>query len=129
MCILAILFWLSLSLTGLAEAIDLRSVFWAWLICAANASVGYLLYEYAYHKGNQEFYKIVLGGHGVRALLTLSSVAWLVLASAVSREEFALTFFALYFAHLILEVLAYLKKNQFEKRSSSNGASSTFANR
>lgn len=130
LCILAVLFWLSLFLTGLSESLDLRSAFWAWFICAANASVGYLLYDYAYRKGNREFYRIVLGGHGARAALTLLSVASLVLTKAVSRDEFVWSFFALYLAHLILEILAYQKKHQFEQRASiKNGAPSTTANR
>lgn len=117
-CILAILFWLSLTLTGLAEQVDTRSVFFAWLISALNACAGYLLYEYAYYKDNREFYKIVLGGHGVRALCVLISIATLILTKSVVRVEFILSFVALYFMHLILEILAYQKKNQFEKRSS-----------
>ncbi|MGQ9805566.1 MAG: hypothetical protein ACUVRP_05750 [Chlorobiales bacterium] len=118
-CILAILFWLVLVLTGLAKEIDSPSVFYAWLISVSNASVGYLLYEYAYHKDNREFYKIVLGGHGARALCVLITIAALILTKSVVRVEFVLSFVALYFIHLILEILAYQKKNQFEKRSSS----------
>jgi hypothetical protein len=117
-CILAILFWLSLLLTGLAKEVDVPSVFYAWLLSVLNASAGYLLYEYAYHKDNREFYKIVLGGHGIRALCVLISIAALMLTKSVERVEFVLSFVALYFMHLILEILAYQKKNQFEKRSS-----------
>lgn len=118
-CILAILFWLSLALTGLAKEVDSLSVFYAWMISALNASAGYLLYEYAYHKDNREFYKIVLGGHAARALCVLIGIATLILTKSVVRVEFVLSFVALYFMHLILEILAYQKKNQFEKRSSS----------
>ncbi len=118
-CILAVLFWLSLALTGLANEVDSLSVFYAWLISVLNASAGYMLYEYAYHKDNREFYKIVLGGHAARALCVLVSVAVLILTKSVVRVEFALSFVALYFMHLILEILAYQKKHQFEKRSSS----------
>ncbi|MFN3344053.1 MAG: hypothetical protein ACK4XY_05890 [Chloroherpetonaceae bacterium] len=118
-CILAVLFWLLLLLTGLAKEVDALSVFYAWLISVLNASAGYLLYEYAYHKDNRDFYKIVLSGHAIRALCVLVSVASLILTKSVMRFEFALTFVALYFIHLVLEILAYQKKNQFEKRSSS----------
>lgn len=106
-------------LTGLAKEIDSPSVFYAWLISVSNASVGYLLYEYAYYKDNREFYKIILGGHGARALCVLISIAALILTKSVERVEFVVSFVALYFMHLILEILAYQKKNQFEKRSSS----------
>lgn len=118
-CIFAILFWLSLSITGLAKEVDAPSVFYAWLISVLNASAGYLLYEYAYHKNNREFYKIVLGGHAARAFCVLISIAALILTKSVARAEFTLSFVALYFMHLILEILAYQKKNQFEKRSQS----------
>ncbi len=94
------------------------SVFYAWLLSVLNASAGYLLYEYAYHKDNREFYKIVLGGHAVRALCVLVSITALILTKSIERVEFVLSFVALYFMHLILEILAYQKKNQFEKRSS-----------
>jgi hypothetical protein len=117
-CIFAILFWLSLSLTGLAKEVDVPSVFYAWLLSVLNASAGYLLYEYAYHKDNREFYKIVLGGHAIRALSVLVGIAVLILTKSIERAEFVLSFVALYFMHLILEILAYQKKNQFEKRSS-----------
>jgi UDP-N-acetylmuramyl pentapeptide phosphotransferase/UDP-N-acetylglucosamine-1-phosphate transferase len=118
-CILAILFWTSLALTGLAKQVDTRSIFFAWLISVLNACVGYLLYEHAYYKDNREFYKIVLGGHAARAIGVLISIAALILTKSVVKVEFILSFVALYFMHLILEILAYQKKNQFEKRSSS----------
>ncbi len=95
------------------------SVFYAWLISVLNASTGYLLYEYAYHKDGRGFYKIVISGHVVRALCVLVSIASLILTKSVMRFEFALTFVALYFMHLVVEILAYQKKHQFEKRSSS----------
>jgi hypothetical protein len=117
-CILATLFWLSLSLTGLAKEVDVPSVFYAWLLSVLNASAGYLLYEYAYHKDNREFFKIVLGGHAIRVFGVLVGIAVLIFTKSIERMEFVLSFVALYFMHLILEILGYQKKNQFEKRSS-----------
>lgn len=107
-----------LALTGLTKQVDTRSIFFAWLISVLNACVGYLLYEHAYYKDNGEFYKIVLGGHGIRALFILVSIIILLVTKLVSRVEFIWSFVALYFTHLAVEISAYQKKNQFEKRAS-----------
>ncbi len=117
-CIFASLFWLIFSLTGLAKEVDVASVFYAWLLSVLNASAGYLLYECAYHRGNRAFYKIIFGGHAARAVCVLVSIAALILTKSIERETFALSFAALYFMHLILEILAYQKKHQFENRFS-----------
>jgi len=106
-----VIFW------GMTEyGFDIGSVFTAWILIVANTLAGYLLFEYAFEKSQSVFLKVVLGGLGLRLLVLMALVAFLIVRDLVSINEFVVSFFAFYCIYVIIEILGYQKRNKQKKR-------------
>lgn len=112
MTIFTVLLWLFVSTVGLGS----HSVFYAWVVAASNAVVGYVLFEYGYAIKSPNFLRVALLGQGVRLLLVVAAIAALVLLRAVERELFVWSMLGFYGFYLPIEVLACLNKMKIEKR-------------
>jgi hypothetical protein len=115
MCIFALLFWGAAVWLGVLDRFDALSIALAWLISVANATIGYFLFEYAYDKDNNTFFKRIFGGHALRVAAILITVAVLIFTKSVQREEFGWTFITSYVCCMIIETLAYQRKITYEK--------------
>lgn len=103
-------------LIGFESEEVIKAVFYAWLIMAVNTLVGYLVFEKVYGSDNTTFNLFVLGGLGLRLMLIMVLVAFIVLMEWLLVKEFLLSMFVFYVVYVILEILGYQKKNQFEKK-------------
>lgn len=93
-----------------------QAIFYAWLIMAANSLVGYLMFEKAYGEESKTFNLYVLGGLGLRLMIIMMIVAFILVNDLLLTREFLLSMFVFYVAYVVLEILGYQKKNQFEKK-------------
>lgn len=113
--ILTVILWGVILWGAASYEIHLVSVAAAWILIAANSLAGYLLFEYAYEKPQQEFTKIVFGGLVLRLLVLMVLIALIILRSPLVLNDFVLSFFAFYCIYVIAEVLSYQKKNKQKK--------------
>ncbi len=116
MLILSVILWGVILWKSAEYGIELNSVFIAWILIAANALVGYLLFEYAFEKSQAEYTRIVFGGLALRLFVIMACVAIVIVQRLVAINDFVLSFFAFYCIYLILEILGYQKKNKQKKK-------------
>ena len=109
----AIYFWLS-------PQVNTEPIFYAWLLMAVNTLVGYLIFENAYGDDAGTFNMYVFGGFGVRLLAVMVIVAIVLINDLLPIKEFLLSMFAFYVVYVILEIIGYQKKNQYEKTVTKN---------
>lgn len=114
--ILSVILWGAVFWGAAEYGVDLRSVFVAWLLIAANTLVGYLLFEYAFDKPQAVYTKIVLGGVTLRLLVLMVLVAVVIVQRLVAVNDFVLSLFAFYCIYVIIEILGYQKKNKQKKK-------------
>ncbi|NTV92651.1 MAG: hypothetical protein HGA72_05100 [Chlorobiaceae bacterium] len=113
--ILSVILWVVIWYGLAPGTVDLQSVFYAWVIIVANSLVGYLMFEYAFDKESPVFTKVVFGGLAARLLLLMGLVAWIIVRNLAVLNDFVLSFFAFYCIYVIVEILAYQKKNKQKK--------------
>ena len=80
------------------------------LLSTLNIAVGYAAIEYAFNKSMTTFTKVVIGGMGIRLLVILAAMVFLI--AVVQLHVAALTLSLLYFyaVYLVLEILFIQKK-------------------
>jgi hypothetical protein len=100
--------------------IDIGSVFVAWLMVVLNSLTGYLLFEYGFEKESKVFTVVVFGGVALRLLVVMALVLIINLLGMVKSIDFVVSFISFYCIYLVVEVLAYQKKNQLKKNAASN---------
>ena len=117
LCILSFVLWVGIfSLLG-SGAIDLHSIFLAWIMVVVNTIAGYLLFDYAIDKESAVFTKFVFGGLTVRLLLLMVLVAVIIVKNLAVINDFVFSFFAFYCIYVIVEILGYQKKNKQKKNT------------
>jgi hypothetical protein len=120
------LFILSLVLWGVVYwgaanyPIDINSVFVAWLMVVLNSLTGYLLFEYGFDKESKIFTLVVFGGVALRLLIVMALVLVINLLGMVKSIDFVVSFISFYCIYLVLEILAYQKRNQQKKNAAKN---------
>jgi hypothetical protein len=100
--------------------IDMGSVFVAWLMVVLNSLTGYLLFEYGFDKESKVFTLVVFGGVALRLLIVMALVLVINLLGMVKSIDFVVSFISFYCIYLVLEILAYQKKNQLKKNAAKN---------
>ncbi|AOS84872.1 hypothetical protein BIU88_12485 [Chlorobaculum limnaeum] len=100
--------------------IDIGSVFVAWLMVVLNSLTGYLLFEYGFDKESKVFTLVVFGGVALRLLIVMVLVLVINLLGMVKSIDFVVSFISFYCIYLVLEILAYQKKNQLKKKPAKN---------
>jgi hypothetical protein len=100
--------------------IDISSVFVAWLVVVLNSLTGYLLFEYGFDKESKIFTLVVFGGVALRLLIVMALVLVINLLGMVKSIDFVVSFISFYCIYLVLEILAYQKKNQLKKNAAKN---------
>lgn len=80
------------------------------MISLANAIAGYAAIEYSIGKSYTVFLKVVLGGMGVRMLVMLSLMLFLIEVVRVQAVPLVVSLLGFYTLFLILEVLFIQKK-------------------
>jgi hypothetical protein len=100
--------------------IDIASVFVAWLMVIINSLTGYLLFEYGFDKESKVFTVVVFGGVALRLLVVMALVLIINLLGMVKSIDFVVSFISFYCIYLVLEILAYQKKNQLKKNAAKN---------
>jgi hypothetical protein len=103
-------------LIGFESTELVKTIFYAWLIMAVNTLVGYIVFEKAYGSDNSTFNVYVLGGLSVRLIFIMILVGFIVIMKWLMVKEFLLSMFVFYVVYVVLEILGYQKKNQFEKK-------------
>jgi len=96
--------------------IDIGSVFVAWLMVLLNSLIGYLLFEYGFEKESKVFTLVVFGGVALRLLVVMALVLVINLLGMVKSIDFVVSFISFYCIYLVIEILAYQKKNQMKKK-------------
>jgi hypothetical protein len=100
--------------------IDTGSVFVAWIIVVLNSLTGYLLFEYGFEKESKVFTLVVFGGVALRLLVVMALVLVINLLGMVKSIDFVVSFISFYCIYLVIEILAYQKKNQLKKNAARN---------
>lgn len=75
-----------------------------------NVLLGYLAIEYSFGKSYSTFFKIVLGGMGVRMVLLLTSLVVLIKLCGFHSVALTVSMLAFYVIYLVLEVLFIQRK-------------------
>ncbi|MEI6756290.1 MAG: hypothetical protein FDX18_09910 [Chlorobium sp.] len=117
LCILSVILWTVIFTVLGHGSVDYRSVFYAWVMVAANAVTGYLLFDYAFDKEQRVFTKVVFGGLVIRMLLLMVLIAVVIVRDLAVINDFVLSFFAFYCIYVIVEILGYQKKNKQKKNT------------
>ncbi|MBC8043967.1 MAG: hypothetical protein IAF08_11045 [Rhizobacter sp.] len=116
MLIFSAVIWAAiLAISNAVASLSLVSIFSAWLIMASNTLAGYVTFDLAFGKDLKSFYKFTIGSLVVRMMLSLALVAVLLQMPWIKTQDFILAMFAFYIGYTAIEVLAYQKKNTFEK--------------
>jgi len=80
------------------------------MLSTVNVLLGYLAIEYSFQKSYSTFLKAVLGGMGVRMLLILGAMIFLILQYRVNAVALTFSMFGFTVIYLALEVLYIQKK-------------------
>ncbi len=80
------------------------------ILSTVNVLLGYLAIEYSFQKSYSTFLKAVLGGMGVRMLLILGAMVFLILQYRVNAVALTFSMFGFTVIYLALEVLYIQKK-------------------
>ncbi len=118
--ILSVILWGVVYWGAASYPVDMGSVFVAWLMVILNSLVGYLLFEYAFEKESQVFTLVVFGGVALRLLVVMALVLVINLLGWVKPIDFVVSFITFYCMYLVIEILAYQKKNQQKKTLQKN---------
>ncbi|NTW48276.1 MAG: hypothetical protein HGB19_00810 [Chlorobiales bacterium] len=117
MLIFSLTLWVAIYFViGFSSPATTAAIFFAWLIMGLNSLAGYVIFDRAYGKNIGKFNVYVMGGLGVRLLISLLVVALVILKEWLPFKPFVFSLFAFYTVFVILEIMGYLKKNQFEKQ-------------
>lgn len=85
------------------------------VISVGNVLLGYLSIEYAFNKSNNTFMKFVLGGIGIRLVLTLGAVLLLIQVFDFHIESLVTSLLFFYFIFMLYELVFYNKKLTLRK--------------
>ncbi|WP_164926788.1 hypothetical protein [Chlorobaculum tepidum] len=118
--ILSVILWGGVYWSSANYPIDINSVFVAWLMVILNSLTGYLLFEYGFDKESKVFTLVVFGGVALRLLIIMALVLVINLLGMVKSIDFVVSFISFYCIYLVLEILAYQKKNQLKKNAAKN---------
>lgn len=118
--ILSVILWGVVYWGSANYPIDINSVFVAWLMVVLNSLTGYLLFEYGFDKESKVFTLVVFGGVALRLLIIMALVLVINLLGMVKSIDFVVSFISFYCIYLVLEILAYQKKNQLKKNAAKN---------
>jgi hypothetical protein len=118
--ILSVILWGVVYWGAARYPIDINSVLVAWLIVIINSLTGYLLFEYGFDKESKIFTLVVFGGVALRLLIVMALVLVINLLGMVKSIDFVVSFISFYCIYLVLEILAYQKKNQLKKNAAKN---------
>lgn len=118
--ILSVILWGFIYWGASKYSFDMGSVFIAWIMIALNSLIGYLLFEYAFEKESKVFTLVVFGGVALRLLVIMALVLVINLLGMVESIDFVVSFISFYCIYLVVEVLAYQKKNQMKKNAARN---------
>ncbi|WP_167599209.1 hypothetical protein [Chlorobaculum sp. 24CR] len=118
--ILSVILWGVVYWGAARYPIDINSVFVAWLMVIINSLTGYLLFEYGFDKESKIFTLVVFGGVALRLLIVMALVLVINLLGMVKSIDFVVSFISFYCIYLVLEILAYQKKNQLKKNAAKN---------
>ncbi|UWX57655.1 hypothetical protein NY406_10770 [Chlorobaculum sp. MV4-Y] len=118
--ILSVILWGVVYWGSARYPIDINSVFAAWLMVVLNSLTGYLLFEYGFDKESKIFTLVVFGGVALRLLIVMALVLVINLLGMVKSIDFVVSFISFYCIYLVLEILAYQKKNQLKKNAAKN---------
>jgi hypothetical protein len=80
------------------------------VLSTINVLLGYLAIEYSFQKSYSTFLKAVLGGMGVRMLMILGAMLFLILQYSVNAVALTVSMFGFTVIYLVLEVLFIQKK-------------------
>ncbi|NTV45822.1 MAG: hypothetical protein HGB11_04725 [Chlorobiales bacterium] len=117
MLIFSLTLWVAIYyVIGFSSPTTTAAIFWAWLIMALNTLAGYLIFDRSYGKAIGKFNVHVMGGLAIRLLISLLVVAVIIIKDWLPFKPFVFSLFAFYTVYVILEIMGYLKKNQFEKQ-------------
>lgn len=86
------------------------------IISTLNIFLGYITIEYAYNKSMTGFLKWILGGIGIRMLIMLGSLLFVIKILQLHLIAFMVSLFAFYAIYLVLEIL-YIDKKVRSKTS------------
>ncbi|NTU52532.1 MAG: hypothetical protein HGA97_02285 [Chlorobiaceae bacterium] len=118
--ILSVILWGVIYWGATRYPVDTGSVFTAWIMVALNSLTGYLLFEYALDKESKVFTLVVFGGLALRLLVIMALVLVINLLGMVKSIDFVISFISFYCIYLVVEVLAYQKKNELKKNAARN---------
>jgi hypothetical protein len=118
--ILSVILWGVVYWGSARYPIDINSAFAAWLMVVLNSLTGYLLFEYGFDKESKIFTLVVFGGVALRLLIVMALVLVINLLGMVKSIDFVVSFISFYCIYLVLEILAYQKKNQLKKNAAKN---------
>lgn len=118
--ILSVILWGFIYWGASKYSFDMGSVFIAWIMIALNSLIGYLLFEYAFEKESKVFTLVVFGGVALRLLVIMALVLVINLLGMVESIDFVVSFISFYCIYLVVEVLAYQKRNQMKKNAARN---------
>lgn len=86
------------------------------IISTLNIFLGYLTIEYAYSKSMTGFLKWILGGIGIRMLIMLGSLLFVIKILQLHLISFMVSLFTFYAIYLVLEIF-YIDKKVRSKTS------------
>ncbi len=86
------------------------------IISTLNIFLGYITIEYAYNKSMTGFLKWILGGIGIRMLIMLGSLLFVIKILQLHLIAFMVSLFAFYAIYLVVEIL-YIDKKVRSKTS------------
>jgi hypothetical protein len=86
------------------------------IISTLNIFLGYITIEYAYSKSMTGFLKWILGGIGIRMLIMLGLLLFVIKILQLHLIAFMISLFAFYAIYLVLEIL-YIDKKVRSKTS------------
>jgi hypothetical protein len=86
------------------------------IISTLNIFLGYITIEFAYNKSMTSFLKWILGGIGIRMLIMLGSLLFVIKILQLHLIAFMVSLFAFYAIYLVLEIL-YIDKKVHSKTS------------
>ena len=80
------------------------------LLSTVNIAVGYAAIEYAFNRSMTTFMQVVVGGMGVRLLVALAVMMFLITVARLHVAALTASMFSFYTVYLVLEILFIQKK-------------------
>ncbi len=80
------------------------------LLSTLNIAIGYAAIEYAFNKSMTTFTKFVFGGMGIRLLVILGVMTFLIAVARLQAAALTVSLFYFYVVFLVLEILFIQKK-------------------